>query len=565
MKRFFCSITAIALIAGMACAQDLSKKITFECPAETVDQVFAKLAKLTGINFTSEPATASDVLLISVKDQSVGKLLQEIATACSAQWMTIADEYRLIPDPEKRQKEQADWVARRADAIVKTLAKNSPGNGGLSTIIAALDPTALAQLESGQRIVYSNQPNNAQVASSLLNADNLASLLNGRVPENNSGELPKTVLAVSNSQDTYRFRLDVYNRKGGVIASETGGLAGMAALIAPSAFTLPDALTSADTAAVAIPDTTTELIKNGMDRGTPHTEKLSKEALDILGHPYAHDPLSLYAGPALLQRAKECDLPIVADLPDSVSLLQSATAADFLKDAAQKGLLQAKISKECLIVMPGDPASSRRHRANRKALETLMQAGLTKQSARLTDLAAFAIAEPRPPEAAAGNDASVPYLKAILPNLQNFSEQNSAFGTLRFFGFLSPDQQQTALKEQQVSLTDLSANAQTALNELVFGADAIIEKKGAPQAANPRYGYRRVGAPLSRGFTVGMTYETEPTESMLNGYGPQANFCVLASQGRMGGIQPEIIFTFTFQLLKDVDLVSTLNESLPKQ
>src|ERR1700722_15365647 len=97
----------ITLVTSLAFGQDAPKTVTLESKAAQIDSVFQQLSKQSGLVLTADPALSREVLLLSVKDADIKKILKEIAVVTDATWTETAGEYRLVPNTEARGKEEA--------------------------------------------------------------------------------------------------------------------------------------------------------------------------------------------------------------------------------------------------------------------------------------------------------------------------------------------------------------------------------------------------------------------------------------------------------------------------
>src|SRR5688572_26102838 len=80
-------LIAIALgMAALAAPQDFTQKITLETAAMPAKKLLAELSKLANYPFETSTLTANEVLLVRVKDVTLGDLVKKIAEASGCEW-----------------------------------------------------------------------------------------------------------------------------------------------------------------------------------------------------------------------------------------------------------------------------------------------------------------------------------------------------------------------------------------------------------------------------------------------------------------------------------------------
>jgi hypothetical protein len=193
MKTFLrLAIFSWAALAATAFAQDFDKKISFESTGGTAKQVLKDIGKAAGLTLETAPQTANEVLVIRVKDVTVGDLMKKIAQVTSGVWQQEGEIYRLVADNPKRNAEaQAERTARikaikeAIDKLLKGEPKPSAsgqviaggggavmtmgalGSGGaegeaIKSLLPMLDAATLADIPDDGRMVFSSNPTRMQ-------------------------------------------------------------------------------------------------------------------------------------------------------------------------------------------------------------------------------------------------------------------------------------------------------------------------------------------------------------------------------------------------------------------
>jgi hypothetical protein len=192
MKRFAFTVAATIAASTSLHAQDLGKKITFECKAEPLSRLLKELAPQTGFPLATDTDIGKEVLIISVTDVTVRDLLSNIAKVTSGVW---TEKYRLEGSRSAWDRQAEDLAASKATALHKKLedSLNKPetktpnrqsfmqsmrGSDEVATrlctkILLNSDLTTIASLPVGAKIVMSSSPTAMQVPLTALNAADL--------------------------------------------------------------------------------------------------------------------------------------------------------------------------------------------------------------------------------------------------------------------------------------------------------------------------------------------------------------------------------------------------------
>jgi hypothetical protein len=577
--------TAIALLAFAACAtafcQSDEKKITLEMKASQIDKVLKEITKQAGTPYVADQQMKPEILLISVKDANLSDVLKEIAKVTDGSWQEMVGEQRLVPNNGVRTKEAQAIIKARTAAITKMLAGLSQDDP-TSQLWSQQAPSTLAELEPGQRVVFSSNPNSEQISADGISEDFVAFALtksNVQIPQVhvNRNEtqaqaqeaqrlvMPaKVTLAVANLGLSLQATMAIYNGRGVEMATGSQNREVKLAATAPDA--LPDSISTPDTAAVETSPVTKELWAAGFGKSRLHYAEFTADTLDALKHPDAHDPLSLYASDALLQRAKECNMQLVADLPDSIVCDKEATAKDYLSKEITSGQLAVKDDHGYMQISPARPILSRENRADRNALAALLAAATSDNRATLEDQATFAVANGHAPIGLTSDyhDASEPYLKGVLNDVKNFQAEANRFYFLALYGAMTDAQRRQIVNDQPVAFQGFSPLALAIVNQIVFGAEATLRLSNGDRSDTGSTSPYVPGQPLRpRRFDpatrmLDRSYLREPTEDFPSGFSPQATF---GESHRMNPAPTGTTLSLELRLLPQVQIDTSLNNA----
>ena len=218
--RRWIGIVAATALAAAGFAQVLTQKVTYTTVAVPIDRALHEIGALAKVNLEAATDVQSEIVVISVHDVVLDDLMKRIATATDCRWKKTADDtYRLYRPSEITRTEEDQEIAARVAAIRKCVAKlNEPlkkhpildaatadellknqtdtslgaltgaaGGGNLvgaartakammiggtdqpagratARLLAQIDPTVLASMEEGDRIVFSTRPNRMQLS-----------------------------------------------------------------------------------------------------------------------------------------------------------------------------------------------------------------------------------------------------------------------------------------------------------------------------------------------------------------------------------------------------------------
>ena len=207
MKLVFCmALSAWTFFAG---AQDLNKKIDYTTVAIPLSRALDDISKQAGVQLLAQDDLVNEIIVLRLKGVTTDDAMKHIAAAIGGEWKQREQGYDLERDDEltaklKQQGLQAKVVAvqQMIDKQIKLSGADKPldqaGAARLAAqlhqaesqqqihpenyqavrlaqeqmpderatwwLLSRIDPKALADMESGERTVFSNKPTGMQVA-----------------------------------------------------------------------------------------------------------------------------------------------------------------------------------------------------------------------------------------------------------------------------------------------------------------------------------------------------------------------------------------------------------------
>lgn len=578
----------------------LSKPISFSMKAASVDKIVAEVAKKLDMKLEVAPSMRSEVLIVAVDNVTGKQLLDKIAAASVGVWVQDRDIMRLQRNfaqvtREDREALQASTARFRKE--IKDLwdsangrAKKPAGQGedfdmgamfgggsksgtkAIAELLQGVDPSLLASLQDGERLVYASPntrmqrpiPGNvANVISAWVAEHNKeakareAQKQNETEVEENMKELeeflkifgisePKTVddrpakviLVFTKGflgmpmmpigQDSVTVDLKLYNSKGQVILRGSHSLGldmedfqELANRAQPPKEAKPQPSEQ---------DTKIEFSKPAKDLMTMfggamqgNLPQMDKELEEMLLQPNVYEPLSFAHSEALLAIAKAKDLDVVANLPDSelsfMSLIfggqNPATVNAYLNALKANKALWVTTEGTWLSITPKNPTTARAIRTNRTALSKLLSV-VRKGTPTLDDIAAYALEA----EAPTKTPVAQTYLMLFAPTaIQQGLTGMTDWDALRFYGTMTPGQKETIANNGQLPFGNLNPKQRDLVAKMAFGSAARLQVGSEAKPATGGF----LGMITQFLPTADKDYRQEPTEVMPDGL-PMAGY-----------------------------------------
>jgi len=622
-------LTALVSLASATMTQDTSVPVTYTTRAARASEVVKALGLLAKVNLQTSAQTEGEILVISVKDQPLSQVMSRIAVVTSGEWKQEGPVYRLVPNEAVRRVEERDEFAKRVakirksisdrvaeqkkndEALAKKLAasiaeskagsksktddkakvdtKTNEEEGDsedaspspyssieekmVTALLLGIDATVLAQIETGDRFVFTTDPtqtqrslggdateiinnfiqkHNEEVAKAPIDADTdadtngmdekQAEVFRQMMKQKTSkiGQVNKAMLIVKQNGSAFSFGNDVelrlYDSKGTTVFSTTSNLALGLNSNGPFGVSGED---SSDVEQVQNPvpkkqnavvvkktpieysDDSKALMASGKTMGAGSFKlSITPELRRKLFLPNVYDPLSYTQTDELFAYSKSKGKPLVADISDDwdQSVL-GPSRADTTLESVEKDLQEAHTmtivaDPTFTVVKPAHPSKSRAIRIDRLALATLMHASEEKGIPSLDDLAEYAIHTTD--QSAAGFASG--YLALFVPgSITEALGGATNRDMLRFYGHLPAEARNTLVNGGRLAFNALTSAQRAELEHMTFGADSQLTIDDAQHKTDdllPTW-MRMIGNQMTT-----TDYREEPTELIPTGLPP---------------------------------------------
>ncbi len=616
--RSFAAASCLALTC-LGIAQDRSLPVTYKTRAARASVVLKQLSDLTKVDLETSPQTENEILLISVKDVSLNDLMAKIAIAASADWRQEGSKFRLVANKVMRRKEDDAEAAKRigdvrkaiadreaqakkmrdrfakmmADEAKKTAAKAdtkkgdkqeaapdfsemppvNPDETAFNGLLREIDPTPLALMEPGERVVYATDANKTQhplgpsateILNTFIKAHNemVAQQPPEAVDQNNGvdtqqaemirkfmkrqnskiGTVSKALLIASDSgfgiQMGVMLELRLYDAKGNVLFSGNSNLA----VNGENPFMGAMATDAEDTSvAVAAPPQPAKAANAGPpQKRTPIQLSEDSKAIqestkgmatgmammqikpELRKHllmPSLYDPLSFLDSDELLAYGTSRQRPIVADLPDGEDSLfglfgneGKVPSLEEFTESINKGTAMVSVPDDTFtIIKSARPTRTRMYRTDRIALTALVQASEEKGVPSVDDLSAYAVTSPSPMQ----GKVSQMYLMLFVPGSLQMGLDGGQWSMLRLYGHLPEEARNTLINGGRIGLGNLPGASRADADLLVYGSgNRLTVDDGKKSGDEDLPSFMRASLSM---FNDSSDYRTEPTEVAPNG------------------------------------------------
>ncbi|MCW5937399.1 MAG: hypothetical protein KIT11_08850 [Fimbriimonadaceae bacterium] len=592
--------------------------VSLACEGWTVPQVLEGLSAKTGQKHSADASFASTPLLIAAKEVDAATLREKIAAVVAGSWRKTEGGYILEPDAAALNRRKAEAVQRRANALAESLKKRldsikpavwdresarkaigeerrrreemnknfqgqdlgggnafaisvngggnsqGPAEGALVAALRSLSPHDLANLQPGDRIVYSTRPTARQKPTQFdgtaalarfvdaynVIADESKGFADEFVNVRHMGGLPlgaepisaatcKLLLVVSRPPigDGIEIVVKVADAAGKIVGSADASLGAASSVDAPAlaerlakAKVRQSALGRELAAALADPDTanSAQVMTVRMGAGTAFVASpfshlaplpLSDELAAAILDPARFDPAKVLLGGPL--QNLPAGMNVVASVPDAAlkgALRElastEATYQTLLNALARGGYLTVDSAEDWLTLSPRNPVDAARLQAPRKETTEYLGAIKTKGYDRLFEAGRFALALGKNPTA---ENLAFAYIRAYAPvqfgRLRFWAEQGLEH--LQLYALLTQGQVEAQLGEAQAyRLATLDPGKRGLLERLVYGASG---------SARMGLGFMSLGIRAESGGRPGGPLDlserlsSEPTEAFPQG------------------------------------------------
>ncbi len=452
----------------------------------------------------------------------------------------------------------------------QTLEQGSPGGRAMSRMIMTLDPVQLAELPDNYRVVFSTQPTKMQRAlpektlaflNDLIKEQNIwADALNQAIPETNNNQfystsmyqrgrmdkpVGKVLLALTKNVTTgsgVTCEIKIADKTGKVMFENNDSLADPTSTDRtemPTGDAKDDEPLELDENAKALKEMFLQAMRtNG--RGFTMPDRLKKLFLN----PAENEPLSLFAGPALLQVAAKRGKNLIAAVPDMGTFM---VAFSFEKNLTSRSLLNSFQMMNLLFdesgptmrIRPQSLLGLRTSRADRTALTKYLKQVVADGRVTIDSSAEYAQTSP---------GQNIDQFGTMLPQILLADGEGGPYEysdgrLLKFYGSLSSNQKSAFKTGQPLLLRNLSQAQIDMLTSTVYGSYPNLTVTAPPEAGRtPNFDWDAIYNTLMR----------EPTESMPNGFpssttitcADSARPVVMMTGGEGGGDMPYISTQF---------------------
>ena len=206
----FALLAAFLPLSRVAFWQSQSVPVTYSTRAARASLVLKEISAISKVSLETSPQTENEVLVVNAKEVPLSDLMARIAKVTSSEWKQNGSGYRLVAAANVRKQEERDDLARKFKGVQKgiqmrvdqaktqreQMAKmfadakksattnkstdktdkkqaeevempdfsqaESPEETAITSILQSIDVSVLAEMESGDRIVFSTDPTRMQ-------------------------------------------------------------------------------------------------------------------------------------------------------------------------------------------------------------------------------------------------------------------------------------------------------------------------------------------------------------------------------------------------------------------
>lgn len=584
-------------------AQDQPATMTLETSVLNAPAIVQLVADASKRKLAASPEMANNVLLIKVKDADAQGVIDRIAKVTLGKWMDREGVLTLMPDAAARKKAIDTQNAEKLERMEKSLGywENPRGEAegedfgemtkeeiaelmkmrqeelaqqkAVAQLIRNVGLRRIAAMEPGERVVYSDRPNAAQVrlngpwnqmyASMKMRFDRGDFSYDGDMGDFEEGMPPdmaefmaiqramaeqtkpfdgvpvKFLLAIQrpsnggyygySGSDTANAQLFALDKNGSAAyvtsMSFDGGMAAedmMGIGVPPAEAGGEEVQTPPEPQGRPIKFTPEELELGLGMYGSAMPEatavKLQASYTDL-----SKDPLDIVGGTILRRVAEAGDLDVVANLPDSVALSRYMLSKDYQQHVTIEFIEENLTSNGGALCEEKDgwlevsPANFDQHVATRMDRPTLAAyaASLAQgQGMKLDMVAEFMYQNPY-----SASNGLFQVLKEMSPSANSWMG-NDNVPIMRFWGSLTPGHRQALRSKQPLSIGSLSKASRDLLSWYVYSTE--LQLQPPPPAAFDKYSLparTMVGMMMFGGFGGGgmRSWLSEPTESLPQG------------------------------------------------
>jgi len=632
-----CAVLAFSCcLAAVAAAQDTSAPVTYSTRAARLSEVLKGLGQATKVNLQTTPKMGSEVIIVSASGQSLTEIMSRIATVTSGEWKQEGEIYRLVPNQPLRLQEERTELANKTSEIRKAIAgrlkeqkqrqaaldklkakqaaqakagdKSKAGDkvkgdavvdptdqsnedmfsfGGagaeensITQLLVGLDPSVLAQIELGDRLVFSSNPtrsqrslggdatdiinsfiqvHNAQVAKTPqadLDSNDLgqisseqADMIRNMMKKRNSkiGQVAKALMVVKRA-GRFSFGLEIqlrlYDAKGSVVFSADSNLNPGSDF---SSFGMGDVATKESSSGddgddKTVTTVTPQKVQPAPAKGTPieYSEdskafisatkrvtagnfkiSMSQDLRRKMFQPSLYDPISFTQTDELLAYAKSIKKPLVADVSDdwqTSGMGLMGTDVGSTVESVTKDLMTGST----LSVVPDTTFAvvkpSRPAHARSIRMDRMALTNLLRATDEKGVPSLDDMAEYAMHLASDSTEGiATTYLALFVPGgMLDMMGGGTDWGMLRFYGHLSTEARSTLAGGGKIPFASLSSDQKAELDKMTYGADSQLMIEDPQHKSTDDDGPSWLHV-MDSMFKANGDYREEPTELLPSG------------------------------------------------
>jgi len=593
------SLLAAFAAAYLATAQDLTKPITYTTKAVTVQQALSELSQQAGVKLFIQPSLANQIIVIRLKGASLQDAMDKMAEAVGGEWKKTSDGYELdrtgaIEDKlraealQRRVKDYTEGLQRRMKLLqvdqpidqarmtkmvtqyvqyqdqqragtnqldwraYGVLQNSMPDQRALYRVLETIDPMQIAEMEDGQRIVFSNKPTAMQrqidadlteIGETMKNEHNQFFDAYTEARKNKKDDQPnymgggpndemkmapvRFVVAIQKPffQSGFSLSMIGFDANNKPVSDIDGNLQLDDQFEAAMAERARLAKTVQKEDEIKLSPITTQMLgfmRAAQQEGAGSQQGATGDLRQALLHPDSVDPLAYALSEAFIGIAEARNENMVLYTDDSMFLValfagMDGTLKPSLVLQAVTGLgqmLPINVTEQngWLVGAPADRLGSEKNRIDRAALGNYLRALDQNGFVSVDDTAALAITVP---------GYQLPFLDMMLsmmlqPESAMGIDQNNV-NLLKLYASLDPSQRQRLENKESVRLADFSKEQVAILSRYVYESDhrnAPMEFQKGQSQAEVRAGSEITETSpdgLTTDCTLGMQIETSKT------------------------------------------------------
>ena len=393
------------LVAALTATVAASFGLDFETPGETLESLFPRLSKETGMTLRINGDVANEVVIIRAKNVDATTLLKKIGDATGLTWVQEEGGYRLSKNFLEEQKAATEYFNYTVSALKNW--KDNPNTTQASPvdeIMRVFPPEAIGNMTIGGRLVFSDRPNRNQIALT----NDVRSLATSTVFSRHQERVdameaqyakrpnerframidsqktpPSKVILIVRRQSLNTFSVSLQ----GLTADGNAQYNYSGVYVLSNPATTSDALNSWKLAEDAPERSTLKLLTSTSTNNTGGDQSALRET--ILD-PVTNEPFALAIGPALLASAPE-DQNFVACLPDeSFDRIATGLSSQGPAGLSGTGVLSTQDTDGWVIITPQLKVHNWDTRRSRKAMVPLIRKLSSSGILSLNDQADYA-------------------------------------------------------------------------------------------------------------------------------------------------------------------------------